>query len=328
MDFGEQRILVTGATGFLGGVVTRQLSDNGTCQIRVLARDPKRIPRVSDLPNVEVVIGDIVNLPAVRSAMKDVDLVIHVAAALGGSIEEQTLANVEGTRHLAQASVEAGVKRFVHVSTISVYGYRNRTNVTEENPYDPGADAYHITKVKAEQVLKQIANDHAMPYSIIRPSMIYGPYSSAWTKEMFKVAKRGVWIGDGSGSAFPIYVDDVSRLCLIACVHPDAVGEAFNCTPDPSPTWREFLGEYAKLAGVERWSGVSPRLLQWVAPIVSRFVSKHSQLKDLPDLIPFVTTYITYENKKAWRLLGWKPQVTLQEGVQRCIPYLQEQDLL
>ena len=328
MDFGGQRILVAGATGFLGGVVTRQLSANGTCQIRVLARNPKRIPRVSDLPNVEVVIGDIINLPEVRPALKDVDIVIHVAAALGGSLAEQTLANVEGTRHLAQASVEAGVKRFVHVSTISVYGYRNRANVTEDHPYDPGADPYHITKVKAEQVLKQIANDHNMPYSIIRPSMIYGPYSSAWTKEMFKVAKRGVWIGDGSGSAFPIYVDDVARLCLIACVHPHAVGEAFNCTPDPSPTWREFLGEYAKLAGVDRWLGVSPRLLQRIAPIVAFFVGKHSQLKDLPDLIPFVTNYITYENDKAWRLLGWKPQVTLQEGVGRCAPYLEEVGLL
>lgn len=328
MDFGGQRILVTGATGFLGGVVTRQLSDNGTCQIRVLARNPKRIPRVSDLPQVEVMMGDIIDLPAVRSAMKDVDIVIHVAASLGGSLEEQTLANVEGTRHLAQAAVESGVKRFVHVSTISVYGYRNRTNVTEDMPYDPGADAYHVTKVKAEQVLKQIANDHDMPYSIIRPSMIYGPYSNAWTKEMFKVAKRGVWIGDGSGSAFPIYVDDVARLCLIASVHPQAVGKAFNCTPDPSPTWREFLGEYAKLAGVERWAGVSPRLLRMVAPIVAFFVSKNSQLKDLPDLIPFVTDYITYENKKARRLLGWKPEVMLQEGVQRCIPYLEQEGLL
>jgi nucleoside-diphosphate-sugar epimerase len=322
-----ETVLVTGASGFLGGVIVRQLSEAGVL-VKALVRRPERDIYIRNLPSVEVIQGDITDAQRLKSIMLGVDRVIHSAAALGGSIGHQTQVNVEGTRNVAQAAAEQGIKRFVHISTISVYGYRNRTDVTEETPYNAGADAYHITKINAEKTLIDIAQQATMPYSIIRPGMIYGARSNAWTKTMFNVAKRGVWIGDGSGSAYPIHVEDVAQMALIVATHPNAVGEAFNCTPDPSPTWREFLGGYAALAGRTRWIGIPPTLLRPIAPIIAFFAPKHAQAKDLPDLIPFVTNHISYKMDKSRQLLNWQPQIPLTEGIRRCEPYLREKGLL
>ncbi|RMG75613.1 MAG: NAD-dependent epimerase/dehydratase family protein [Chloroflexi bacterium] len=327
MDLKNQTVLVTGATGFLGSALVKRLSIEGGKKIKALVRRPERAKFIHDLDGVELVFGDITNAAHIQNVMPGCDVVFHVAAALGGNLTHQYAVNVQGTRHLVEAAVRAGVKRFVHVSTISVYGYRNRTDVTESTPYDPGADPYHITKVMAEKTLIDYAAD--MPYTIIRPGMIYGPRSQMWTKTMFKlVRKRVFFIGDGSGSAYPIYVDDVVDLMLTLAHHPAAIGEAFNCTPDPSPTWREFLSGYAQLAGHDRWISLPPVMFRAFALIVSALAPKNSQAKDLNDLIPFLTNYITYKMDKARDLLGWQPKVTLNEGIQNCVPYLKEKGLL
>lgn len=326
MSLQGKNVLVTGSTGFLGGVIVRQLSEGGA-QVKALVRRPERDRYIHDLPNVEQVQGDITDAARMQEVTQGCDVVIHVAAALGGNLKQQEHINVDGTRNVVEASVQAGVRRFVHVSTISVYGYRNRTDVTESTPYDPGADPYHITKVMAEKVVIDHAAD--LPYSIIRPGMIYGPRSQAWTRTMFRLSKKRVYfIGDGSGSAYPIHVEDVANLAILLGHHPAAVNEAFNCTPDPSPTWREFLGGYAKLDGHDRWFAWSPAIFKVIAPVVSALSPKHWQAKDLKDLIPFLTHHITYKTDKARNLLGWQPKITLQEGIQGCVPYLKEKGLL
>jgi len=110
--------------------------------------------------------------------------------------------------------------------------------------------------------------------------------------------------------------------------HPNAVGETFNCTPDPSPTWREFLGSYAALAGHDHWLGIPPLVIKPVAWPVAKLVPEHNRLRDLPDLASFVTSYVTFSMDKARNLLNWQPRVSLQKGIQRCVPYLREKGLL
>ncbi|GAB4509704.1 MAG: SDR family NAD(P)-dependent oxidoreductase [Anaerolineae bacterium] len=324
----QKTVLVTGATGFLGGHLVARLSQDGVT-VKALARRPERIRYIRDLPGVEVAAGDITDAARMKEVMHGVDVVFHVAAAMQGDLAAQRRGTVDGTHSVAQAAAEAQVERFVHVSTISVYGYRYRHNITEGTPHDPGADPYHVTKSEAEGVVRSTPN---LRYSIIRPGMIYGPRSITWTKTLFNLARQPwlVFVGDGSGAAFPIYVEDVVDLLVTAAVHPAAEGEAFHCTPDPSPTWREFLSAYAALAGRERvrWLGIPPALLRPVGWLVGNFAPRHAQAKDLPDLIGFLMDYKTYSMAKALTLLGWQPRVSLAEGVQRCAPYLQEKGLL
>jgi nucleoside-diphosphate-sugar epimerase len=258
MTQADNRVLVTGATGFLGGWLVNRLSADGV-PVRALARRPDRDRYIKDLPHVEIVQGDITDGARMQEVIQRCSVVYHVAAALGGNIDHQRRVNVGGTRTVAEAAASVGVRRIVHVSTIAVYGYRNRADVTEDTPFDPGHDPYNITKAEAETALREVCAAHGLEYTIIRPGMIYGPRSNTWTRIMFRLARRKptIFIGDGSGSAYPIHVDDVVDLMTVLASHDATPGEAFNCTPDPSPTWRDFLGAYSRLAGHDAVAGVA-----------------------------------------------------------------------
>jgi len=329
MELTDKTILVTGATGFLGGVITRQLSEAGA-NVKALARRADRDRYIKALPNVDIVMGDITNLTHMQSVCEGVDSIIHSAAALGGDIDHQRQVNRDGTRNVMTAAIANKVARVVHISTISVYGYNNTHDITEDTRPQPGNDAYPITKLEAEYEVQQLSANHTIEYSIMRPGMIYGPRSSMWTKSMFNLARRNPtpFIGDGSGTCYPIHVEDVARMALILTTHPAANGEIFNCTPDPSPTWREFLGKYATLTGKDSWFGIPPILLKPVVGILGMFAPKHSPLKDTPALLSFLQRTLTYRTGKAHAILGWQPQIDLQTGIASCIPYLQEKGLL
>lgn len=329
MTLQGKTVLVTGATGFLGGALARKLAGDGV-QVRALARRPDRDRFIRDVPNITIVQGDVTQPESLRAACEGCDVVFHVAAALSGNLTQQMRVNRDGTGSLAHAAANAGVARFVHVSTVALYGYKNTSDLDENTPPHPGYDPYATSKLAGEQALKEIATARQLTYSIIRPGMIYGPRSGMWTGQMFKVARRKptIFIGDGSGSCYSIYVDDVVDLTILLATYPNAVGEIFNCTPDPSPTWREFLGAYSRLAGHQSWFGISPLLLRPVALLGGLFAPSNGPLKDLPDLLPFSQRYITYKSTKARDLLDWSPRVSLEEGIARCADWLREKGLL
>lgn len=322
-------VLVTGATGFLGGALARQLAGMGVF-VRAFIRRPGRDAHLTGIDRIHLVTGDLTNQASLMAAAEGCDTVFHVAAALGGSLEQQQRVNIDGSRHVMEAAAAAQVRRVVHVSTISVYGYHHISDVTELTPMRPAFDPYSRTKAAAEDVVREVSARHALPVSIIRPGMIYGPRSRAWTAGIFRIARRRptLFIGDGSGSAYPIFVDDVVALTILLAVHPHAAGEVFNCTPDPSPTWREFVGHYAALAGHDRWFDLPPSVFRPIAWLAGRFSPSDSLYRDLPTLLPFLLTQRTYRMDKARTLLGWQPQMSLAEGIQQCVPWLHEIGLL
>ncbi len=324
-----QTAFVTGATGFLGGALTRALADRGV-QVRALVRDEARADYIRDQPGVEVVLGDITDAERMRDLARGCALVFHVAAALNGTYAHQTHVNVTGTQHVVQAAADAGAARLVHISSIAVYGYRVRGDVTEEMPPRARHDTYGITKGHAEVVVRQIAALHAMPYTILRPGMIYGPRSGAWTGQMFRLARLRPtpFVGDGSGSCFPIHVDDVVGLTLHAADHPAAANQTFNITPDPSPTWREFLGAYSALAGHHAWLPIPPLLLKPVAWGAGLLMPPDSPLKALPDLLPFSQRTVHFRMDKARRRLDWENRVDLETGIASTAPWLHARGLL
>lgn len=323
--FSDQTILVTGGTGFLGGEIIRALAAQGA-QIRALVRDPARADYIRDLAQVTLVQGDLTRPETLAQALEGAPYVIHSAAALSGDLAAQLKANRDGTRALALAAAKAGVDRLVHVSTISLYGYHHRGVITEDTPPLPGHDPYPISKLAAETALRQVAASEGLAYSIVRPGMIYGPRSGMWTGRMYTLAKQAptIFIGDGSGTCYPIHVSDVVDLTLLLLTHPNALNETFNCTPDPSPTWREFLGGYSRIAGHQAWFAIPPRLLQPIAILASRFAPTDSPLCDLADLLPFSQSQITYSTQKARDRLGWQPKIALADGIAECREWLMQ----
>jgi 2-alkyl-3-oxoalkanoate reductase len=329
MALAGKTVLVTGATGFLGGALVEQLSQEGV-RVRALARNPQKTKRIEKLSGVEIVLGDMTDADAMHEAMRGCEIVFHSAAALGGPIATQRHMNVTGTHNVVHAAAAAGILRIVHVSTIAVYGYKQSGDVSEETPLNPGYDPYNITKAEAEFELQRVAQEKRLPYSILRPGMIYGPRSGMWTRTLFRLARvrPTPWLGSGDGSAFPIYVDDVVDLMMVLAKHPKAVSQTFNCTPDPSPTWREFLGAYARLAGHNGWLAFPPMLVSPFAAVIGALARPNTQLKELPNLLRLTQTKVTFKMAKARDLLGWQPKVDLQTGVERCAPWLREKGLL
>jgi nucleoside-diphosphate-sugar epimerase len=318
--------LITGATGFLGGALALKLAAAGV-RVRALVRTPNKADFLP--PEIERFPGDVTDLDAMRRAAEGCDVVFHLAAAFGDA-KTQIAVNVDGTRNTAEAAGQAGARRFVHVSSISVYGNNYTRDVTEAMPPAPGAQPYAVTKTQAEQIVRESAACHRMSYTILRPGMIYGPKSAVWTRYLFSLARLNPtpWIGSGQGSCFPIYIDDVTDALIAAADHPNADRQVFNVTPSPSVTWREFIGSYSRLAGHANWLPIPAPLLVPVGGIALLLSPPLSDGRDLPDMIRFVQRFITFKNDKARDLLGWQPQIDLLDGIARSADYLREIGLL
>jgi len=323
------QVLVTGATGFLGGALARRLANDGV-QVKALARQPQKADYIKDVPNIMVIEGDITDAERMKQVMQGCEIVFHVAAALGGSFEKQRHINVDGTRNVMLAAAATHVERVVQVSSIAVYGYHYTGDIGENFEQKPGQVPYNRTKSEAESVVREIGKHHHVPYSIIRPGMIYGPRSNGWTATMFKLGKRNPtpFLGDGHGKAHPIYVDDVVDLMTVLATHPAALNEAFNCSSDPAPTWREFLGGYSHLAGHNGWFGIPPLIMRPIAPLIELFLTLRGEPQELPTLVDFLQASKTYKMTKAHDLLSWQPKTDLQTGINNCVPWLREKGLL
>ena len=328
-----QTVLITGASGFLGGTLALRLAAEGV-RVRALVRSPEKAAFLRDAAEgaIEIVQGDMLDPVSLAAAANGCTVVFHCAAATRGGIAEQRRVNVEGVRNLMAAAADAGVRRVVHVSTLSVYGLLYDGNITEDTAHAPGSDAYGLTKAEGEAAIRAVGAERGLEYTIIRPGMIFGARSRTWTGIVFRLArlKPTPWFGNGTGFVPCIYVDDVIDMMRVLAEHPRALGEAFNCTYDPAVTWRAFLGEYTRLArGVnDDYLELPPWLLYALAGVGMMFSPPYSPGKMLPDYARFTQKRAQFSMAKARDLLGWEPQVSLEEGVGRCADWLRTQGLL
>lgn len=323
----NKTVLVTGASGFVGGALARHLAGQGMT-VRALVRDRAKAAYIDGVAGIELVDGDLGHELSLRKAVQGCARVFHVAAALGGSPDHQTQVNVEGTRLLAAAAAQAGVQRFVHVSSIAIYGFGASLPdvITEDTPPAPSIYAYTVTKRAAEGVLRLIAAQTGMAYSIVRPGMIYGPRSNPWTVQMSALATRFPFIpfiGDGRGHIAAVHIDDVVSMCALAGEHPSAAGQAFNCAADPGVTWRAFLTAYAKHAGRSgRWLGIPTALVRGFMPLVKLAAPAGSIVKDMPAVLDHHLRPVVYSTEKARRVLGWQPRWSIEDGLADAAAWL------
>lgn len=326
-EWAGRRVLVTGASGFIGSHLTQRLIDDGA-SVRVLVRDPgKLIAALRD--RVEVISGDLLQPDCFAPATRDIDTVFHVAAWLGrpARYDAAYAVNVTATRQLAEAARANDVRRLVHTSSIAVYGPVAEGVVTEDSPHRP-VYAYAETKSLSEQAALDAAADQ-LEVAILRPAMVYGPRSSAWTITPVRLAQRRlpVLIGDGRGFSHPVYVDNLIDAYLLAATRPQAVGEAFTIS-DGDVEWRDFFGQYARLAG-RRAYGVSVTLARSGASIlglVFKVMRRPSVISRAS--VGFMSGRARLNTDKAQRMLGWSPRISFDEGMRRTEHWLKETGMI
>ncbi len=316
-----RKALVTGANGFIGAALTQRLLRDGI-EVRAMCR---RAANGRALAGAEVVEGNILDAPAVHRYAQGCDVVFHVAAVGSGSAAFQYNVNVEGTRHVIHAAHEGGAQRFIHVSTIAVYGPVNG-RIDESQPHRlTRSDFYGQSKSLGEKAAWSFAQRVGLPMVSVRPGMVIGPRSQLWSKTMYEIASRYPipMINEGHGHAHPIYVDDVVDLLVTAATHPAAPGQAFHAAPDPAPTWADFMGCYARMAGNTRpVINIPVELASPLAKIATMMTRFTGRPVDVTGSLQFWASRATYSMACAADLLGWQPKVSLAEGMALTEPWL------
>lgn len=223
------KVMVTGATGFTGKVLVRKLLEQGL-DVNAIARNSSNIKPFEGMP-ITWFRGEVYDGQTVKASMKDVEYVFHVAAAFReAKSTEQDYRNVHlvSTQLIVQEALKnPNFKRLVHVSTMGVHGHIPNPPGDENSPFSPG-DGYQLTKVEAENWLKEFTAKQDFPYSIIRPAAIYGPGEKRLLK-LYKMAAGKIFpiLGKGKCWYHMIHVEDLANAIILAATEPKALGEAF-----------------------------------------------------------------------------------------------------
>ncbi|MDH3259793.1 MAG: NAD-dependent epimerase/dehydratase family protein [Acidimicrobiia bacterium] len=321
-------IVVTGASGFIGGELTRMLVERGE-QVRILARPSSNLDPLDGLP-LDIVRGELDDSPALARAMSAADVVFHCAALAAdwGPWSDFERANVSGVKNLLQAAVDAGtVQRFVHVSTSDVYGYP-RTAVDESYPLRDVGYNYNRSKIMSERLVDEYLHQFGLPTTIIRPVTVFGPRSFTFTVGLSRLLLDGdlPFLAKGRARAGLIYIDDLIEGMISAASEPAAIGQAYNLRDPSNITWRESLLTLADGLG----ASTRPRNIPTPVAVLAAFGLETAyslfRIKTRPLLTRQVVYAMTrdqgYPIEKAEDELGFAPTIGVDEGFRRTIEWL------
>jgi len=332
----EDRILVTGAGGFIGRQVVLNLLEKGFTKIRCLARptpDSKRIHNLlginSDDERIEVVYGNLLSPDDCNSISKDIKLIYHLAAGRGvKSFPDAFLNSVVTTRNLLYACVQHKcLKRLVNVSSFAVYSNRHKPQkrvLDETCPVDLNpvlrTDAYGFAKLKQEGILFDYHNRESIPYVNIRPGVVYGPGNEGIHGRV-GIGTFGIFLHLGGLNKIPLtYVDNCAEAIVLAGIVPGIEGEDFNVVDDDLPSSRRFLHLYKK--NVKHFSSIFvPHFLSYLLCYSwEKFSSwSHGQLPMSFSRKDWHAAWkkTNYSNKKLKDRLGWQQRIPTNEGLNR-----------
>ncbi len=324
------RALVTGAGGFIGRRLVRRLSAAGVAT-RALLRSGRAACASADggRGRVETVRGDVTDAASLRSAVAGCDVVLHCAWG-GKTLDQARRVNVDGTRAVVDVAAAAGVRRVVHLSSMAVHGDAPPPILDERVPLCDRGDAYAVSKAEGEIAAFERGRAGGIEVVALRPTLVYGPGAPLWVLDYFERVKHEqvVLINGGAGLANLVYVDDLVAATIAAITAPVA-GEAFLISGAMPVTWRTYLGHFAAMLS----KPLPPSMPAWRARLEMQCMRIYGTLAERPRRISvtdvaLMTRRTTVAITKAQRLLGYVPQVAIDEGMQRCKAWLRDEGYL
>lgn len=245
-----KKILITGSTGFIGGRLAEVACELGIPTV-ALVRTWSRAALLSRLP-LAMMHGDVLDLDSLRVAMRGCDVVFHCAVDFRRIGRAHRRSSVVGTRNVLQAALEAEVTRVVMLSSIAVYGRTPPPGiVTEEAPLRHTGDNYGDGKLDAERIALRFHRERGLAVSILRPTIVFGPFGGYWTPSTVAAIRSGsmVLVDGGLGICNCLYVDNLVEAMLLAARHPDAPGQAFHVSDATTVRWKDFVEGHARALG-------------------------------------------------------------------------------
>lgn len=249
-QFDGKTVLVCGGTGFIGGRLVEALAMRSKARVKVLARNYARLSGVSRF-NVEIVPGDVTDRASLAAAMAGCDYVLNCTY---GAREAARPINVDAVGIIVETAAKAGVRRVVHLSTLSVYGLPPDGELTEDSPHRaPRSHLYGYTKLEGEELGFAKAKELNVDFRVLQPTVVYGPGAPSWTQNPIRMLKAGrvILVNGGDGICNQVYVDDVVLAILCAATSAQGAGERFLVSGPQPATWREFYGAYEQMLGFE-----------------------------------------------------------------------------
>ncbi len=322
-------VLVTGANGYLGRHVVAALLRQGDGQMRVrcLVRSGSEL-RGLDALDVDVVRGSLDDESVYPELLKDIDVVVHLAASKGGSPMGMFAETVVSTEKLVRSVNASDVSRFVFCSSFSVYGaseLKTGAVLDESCPIEPHPtkrDTYAWCKFHQERWVKSKITDARLV--IVRPGVIYGDGEGLLsTRVGLQLPGFPLFLRIGGGAKLPlVHVANCADLIALAALRSDAASEVFNAVDDDCPTQREYLSTYEKLFGRIPHKVWLPYPLFWLASASYDLLHRVSR-GNFPAVFSVYKARsmyrrFEYSNEKAKSVLKWQPRVTWREGLESC----------
>lgn len=331
-------VLVTGAGGFIGGHVVEILHLTGLAAVRAGVRTWAGCARIGRFP-VDIVPCDLLKPSVLDRALADVTSVVHCAVGPRTVI-------CEGTRNLLEAALARGVKRVVHLSSTAVYGHATGV-VDESRELRYIGDEYADAKIDAENVCHEFSS-RGLPVVVLRPPIVYGPYSKHWTVNIVRGLASGrlAPLRDGTGKCNLLFVHDLVRAIVLALTSDGAVSEAFNITGPEVITWNDYFRRVSEGLGLSSPSATSTtafslkahalepvralglymrqRHMGSLQSITARSDLARSLLKRAAEVlaqtpssaeIRLFSRDVLYDAMKARRILGFVPRFGVDEGL-------------
>jgi nucleoside-diphosphate-sugar epimerase len=243
MNWTQEKFLVTGATGFIGGRVCERLVQAGATNIRALVHSPHHAARIARLP-IELCQGSLLDPSSLAGATRDATVIVHCGLGQARGI-------YKGTENLLRSAEQAKVRKFVHMSTAAVYGETPPPGCENETALlRRTGDAYCDNKARAERIALRYAG-RGLPVVILRPSIVYGPYS-AWNTRLIPELREGrtVLIDGGHGACNTTYIDNLVDAIFLSLENERANGELFFITDGEQVTWGDFIRAHAHMIGL------------------------------------------------------------------------------
>jgi nucleoside-diphosphate-sugar epimerase len=330
------RIFVTGAAGFLGREVVRELLARDL-DVRCLVRRADAAVRLLDAlmamgeltsRRLELVYGSLRDEPVPRAWLAGCDVVVHAASVLRGAPSVLVRENVAATRALTNTAAACGIRRFVHVSSLSVYETQSlapHSVLDERCPVEPTPErrgGYVYSKVVQESVCSEVCRLHALPLVVVRPGVIFGPGRSALSDRVGPRVGRLLAVVDRHRLLPYTFVANCASAVTAAVLADGIDGAAFNIVDDELPTARQIVD-------LEQQSGADLHVLcipGWAARALSRLYERWYARAEgllpsgfLPYVVQALYKPLRFSNTSARSRLEWQPRVDLATALRLTI---------
>lgn len=327
------KILVTGASGFIGSHLVRANIEKGNLVRALVLPDDSGEPALKS-QGVEIITGDIRDQEAVRGAVQGMDIIFHCAAVVTDWASKKLFkeVTVQGTENICQAALEANVYRLVDMSTNDVFGTDESIIIDENCELQPWGEPYPDSKIEAEKISWRYHKERGLPVTMIYPCWVYGEGDQTFVPLLADaIIKRELIFWRKDVLVWPTYIENLVDLLMLIAEDDRAIGNGFLVHDGESVTLQEFCSGIARELGVRPITTHIPYFAAYGASVVMELIWKVLR----KETRPLLTTYtvknlgsrLRFSIQKAKLELGWKPRISYNEGFGRTMEWLKTLDL-